>query len=134
MGSLFSADPQSNGGADGEARRDAALDLLLVHRGPLIRQIQAAAVRTAIEQWEVCADDVRALVPIPDGVNPKVVGAVFASLGRSQILQCIGFKKSTRPEAHARPIGKWRLANRSAAIKFLVELERNIATDSAEAI
>ena len=69
--SILSAD-----GGEGEARRDAALNLLRVRRADLIRQCTAAALRVALERGEVCADDIRDLVPIDE----KVIDLRFGGL------------------------------------------------------
>jgi hypothetical protein len=49
-------------GAEGEALRDSALNVLRVHRAGLIRQCTAAAIRIAIASGEVCSDDSADLV------------------------------------------------------------------------
>lgn len=119
MFNLFDPDPSVNGTPDGEARRDAALNHLRVHRGELIRQFQAAAVRFALERGEVCADDVRPLVPIPPGTSPKLVGTVFRDLSDAGILRNVGYRKSRRPVAHARPLTVWALADAGKANAWL---------------
>lgn len=113
--------------ADGEARRDSALNLLRVRRADLIRACSAAALRVAIDRGEVCADDVRALVPIPAGISPKLVGCVFRDLADAGILRRIGFRNSKRPTAHARPLSVWHLADSAAASAWLAAL--NLPTD-----
>jgi hypothetical protein len=101
--------------AEGEARRDAALALLRVRRRDLIAACTAAALRLALDRGEVCADDVRALVAIPDDISPKLVGVVFRDLADAGILRRAGYRNSTRPAAPARPLSVWRLADPDAA-------------------
>lgn len=115
MNSLFDDDSARNGRIEGEARRDAALGFLRLRRADLVRQLTAAALRVALETGEVCADDVRALVPIPPDISPKLVGVVFRDLADGGILRRAGFRNSCRPAAHARPLSVWTLANRDAA-------------------
>jgi hypothetical protein len=103
----------------GEARRDAALNLLRVRRADLIRECTSAALRVALDRGEVCADDVRAVVPIPADISPKLVGCVFRDMADAGILRRAGFQSSTRPAAHARPISLWRLADAAAALAWL---------------
>lgn len=110
--------PIGNGG-EGEARRDAALNLLRVRRADLIRECTAAALRVALDRGEVCADDVRAVVPIPADISPKLVGVVFRDLADAGILRRAGFQNSTRPAAHARPLSLWRLADAASALARL---------------
>ena len=104
---------------DGEARRDAALNLLRVHRYALVRDLTRAAVRIVLDAGTVTADDVRAVVPIPAGIRPVVVGCVFRDLADAGILRRAGFRNSTRPVAHARPLSVWRLADAAGAVAWL---------------
>ena len=118
MSTLFDGPPVFNG-AEGEARRDAALSRLRARRADLIRECTAAALRVALDRGEVCADDVRAVVPIPADISPKFVGVVFRDLADAGILHRAGFRNSTRPAAHARPLSLWRLADAAAAHAWL---------------
>lgn len=104
---------------DGEARRDAALNHLRIRRADLIRECTAAALRVALEQGEVCADDVRARVSIPEGMSPKLAGVAFRDLADAGILRRVGFRNSTRPAAHARPLSIWQLADAAGAAAWL---------------
>jgi hypothetical protein len=117
MSNLFDREPDRNG--ESEARRDSALSLLRIRRADVIRACTAAALRVACQRGEVCADDVRALVPIPADVSPKFVGVVFRDLADAGILRRAGFRNSTRPAAHARPLSVWQLANVRAAVSWL---------------
>lgn len=119
MATLFDASTEGNVVGEGEALRDNALSLLRARRAGLIRDCTAAALRVALEKGEVCADDVRALVPIPAGISPKFVGVVFRDLADAGILRRDGFRPSTRPAAHARPLSLWRLADAAAAVAWL---------------
>lgn len=107
---------------DGESRRDAALNLLRVRRTDLIRACTTAALRVVLDRGEVCADDVRAVVPIPVDISPKLVGCVFRDLADAGILRRDGYRNSIRPAAHARPLSLWRLADASAATARLAAL------------
>jgi hypothetical protein len=114
--------PDIDNGGEGEARRDTALNLLRLRRADSIRACTAAALRVVLLRGEVCADDVRALVPIPPNVSPKLVGVVFRDLADAGILRRAGFRNSTRPAAHARPLSVWRLADAGAAAVCLAAL------------
>lgn len=116
MSNLFDGLPSIN---EGEARRDKALSLLRARRAALVRELQTAALRAALERGELCADDVRAVVPIPANISPKVVGAAFRELADAGILRRAGFRASTRPIAHARPLSVWRLADAAGAAAWL---------------
>ena len=125
MSNLFDPEPSCNGLAEGEARRDAAHAGLEEHRPEIIRQLRIAAIRISFEKDEFTSDDVRAIVPIPEGINPKVVGAAIAALARANLFLEVGQQKSTRPEAHARRITVWRLVNHHEAMTRLNELRNN---------
>ena len=105
--------PIENAGK-GEARRAA-----------LIRECTAAALRVALDRGEVCADDVRAVVTIPADISLKLVGVVFRDLADAGILLRNGFRNSTWPAAHARPLSVWRPADASAATVRLAALHTN---------
>jgi hypothetical protein len=104
---------------EGEARRDAALNLLRVHRAAIVRDLTRAAVRLALELGEVTADELRAKVTIPPGIRPVVVGAVFRDLADAGILCRVGYRNSKRAAAHARPVSIWRLVDSEAALAWL---------------
>lgn len=131
MNSLYDAIPADKRTSAGEARRDAALGTLRVHRAVLIRKFTAAALRFVLAGGEVCADDVRGEVEIPADVSPKCVGVVFRDLADAGILRRAGYRASVRPIAHARPLSIWHLADRDAAVAYLAELERIIAVTGA---
>ena len=119
VNSLFESAPDTN---EGVALRDDTLNQLRERRPELIRACTAAALRVALDSGAVCADDVRAVVPIPDGINPKFVGCVFRDLADAGILRRDGYQPSKRPKAHARPITLWRLADAHKAIARLATL------------
>jgi hypothetical protein len=50
-------------------------------------------------------NDVRRLCPLPPGVDPRVMGAVF---NKSEWV-CVGYKRSSRSTCHNRPIGTFVL-------------------------
>lgn len=54
---------------------------------------------------EVTVDDVRAIVPPPDEVDPRVMGSIF----KSKRWECVGYRRSKRPECHNRPVGIFKL-------------------------
>jgi hypothetical protein len=108
-----------NNTGEGEARRDAALNLLRLHRAAIIRDLTRAAVLLALERSEFTADELRAKVTIPPGIRPVVVGAVFRDLADASILCRVGYRNSKRAAAHARPVSIWRLVDSEAALAWL---------------
>lgn len=107
--------------AEGERRKIRAHSLLEVRRETLIRRARRAMLIALIQDGEATIDDVRKFVPLPDGVNPKVFGAVPGVLAEAGIIKADGVVKSRRPEAHARPVQRWRLADRAAARAWLAD-------------
>ena len=104
---------------EGERRKANALDLLAEHREAVIRQAQRALLRLLLDHGTATADDVRSLVDLPDGINPKAFGAAPSPLAKRGIIRADGFTRSCRPEAHARPVTVWRLADPLAAEQWL---------------
>jgi hypothetical protein len=105
--------------SDGEALRDAGLALLRAHRAALVRDLTRAAVRIALDRGELTADDVRAAVPIPDGIRPVVVGAAIRDAADAGIIRRVGYRPSARAVAHARPLAVWALVDAAAALAWL---------------
>lgn len=103
---------------EGEARRDAALHLLRIHRAAVVRDLTRAALGIALERGTLTADDVRAVVPIPPGIRPCVAGAAIRDAA-GILTQTGEYIRSRRPEAHARPLPVWRLADAAGAAAWL---------------
>lgn len=112
----------------GEMMRDEALDLFRDHKPELVDQIKRAILEVALDRGEVTADDVRPLVAIPEGTDPRVVGTAFKDLRDAGILRREGERNSTRPEAHARELKRWVLADEPAALAMLAQLKRTPPT------
>jgi hypothetical protein len=109
----------TNPAAEGERRMLSAFALLAARREALIRRARRALLAVVIDRTEGTVDDVRAAVPLPAGINPKVFGAVPCELAEAGIIAANGYAKSARPEAHARPVQVWRLIDRAAASHWL---------------
>ena len=104
---------------EGERRKLAAFSILAARREVLIRRGRRALLSVLIESTETTADDVRAAVELPDGIDPKAFGAVPGELATAGIIVAAGFTRSTRTEAHARPLQIWRLVDHAAAVHWL---------------
>jgi len=105
--------------AEGQRRKLSAFALLAARREALIRRARRALLAVLIDRAEGTVDDVRAAVPVPDGINPKAFGPVPGELAEAGIIAAGRYAKSTRPEAHARPVQVWRLIDRAAALHWL---------------
>jgi hypothetical protein len=111
--------PPSDDGREGKRRRDEALGRLRGHRAAVVRLLQRAAVRIALDAGTVTADDVRALLSIPADMSPKLVGCAFRDLADAHLVRRIGYRPSVRAVAHARPLSVWQLADAAAAVAWL---------------
>lgn len=87
------------------AARDAALDRLEEARAGWINEARIVAERLARDRGAVTIDDVREACPPPDGVDPRVMGAVM----RPPVFEACGFVLSSRAECHRRPIRVFKL-------------------------
>ena len=104
---------------EGMRRRDAAFTLLEARRAALVRGARRAFLGRLLERGEATIDDVRDVVPLPDGIDPKTFGPIAKALAKLGIIEAAGFAKSRRFEAHARPITVWRLKDRAAGLRWL---------------
>ena len=93
----------------GRAGRDAALGLLERTRADWLEQARYNALALARAFGFVTADDIHRLCPIPSGIDPRVMGAVFMI----PELVADGYVPTKRPEAHARPIRRFVLRERT---------------------
>lgn len=110
----------TNHRSDGEASRDAALSRLRAFRPVLVRRIQRAFLRHLIDYGPDTSDTVRAVVPIPDGIDPRVVGAAVRALSTDgNLTVAVGREKSRRPQAHARGLDVWAVKDTTAALAWL---------------
>lgn len=95
-------------------------DLFATEIQPLFEEYRAnylqiardAARQLATAQGQVTIDQVRERCPPPEGVDPRVMGAVF----RTSEFELVGYAKSGRATCHNRPIGIFRLADQENGI------------------
>lgn len=111
---------QSAGRDEGRRRRDAARARLRAHRARFILRGRRALLFRLLDVGAGTIDDVRLVVVLPPGLNPKLFGCVPDDLAEARIIERVGFTASTRPAAHARPVSVWRLVDRAAAEAWLV--------------
>ncbi len=103
---------------EGERRRDDALQLLRARRVVLVRRVQRAYLALLFDGPST-TDPVRAVVPIPGGIDPRLVGAAVRALAELELIRRAGLARSTRPEAHGRDLPVWEIADRGTALAWL---------------
>jgi len=116
--------------SEGERRKGDALATLASRRESLIQAGRRAMLRLLLSgRRTVTADDVRDSVEAPAGTDPRYFGAVPSGLARAGIIRPAGYRRSTRPEAHARPIALWELTDPAAARRWLAAHPEPVAED-----
>ena len=96
--------------------------LLIFKRKVYVRRGRRAAILHLLDGHEtVCADDIRAAVACPKGINPKCFGVVPTELAKLGLITKVGFKNTRRPDAHSRSIYIWGLVDAAAAKQWLAK-------------
>jgi hypothetical protein len=108
-----------DGRAEGEQRRDAALGLLRAYRRSLVLRVQRGFLMYLLAHGPDTCDPVRALVPIPAGTDPRLVGAAVRGLAEAGVIHSVGRRKSRRSKAHARHLEVWAIRDRFVALAWL---------------
>lgn len=92
----------------GRLLRDKSIDRVAFsneHRARWLSMARDVAVLIAKKNGRVTSDDVRKALPVPEGVDPRILGAVF----RFGKWEKIGYTATSMRQAHARPISVWKL-------------------------
>ena len=84
--------------------RDRALERLRMSRPEWIAAARRVAIWVCRRRGQVTADDVREILPIPPEYDGRVMGAVFCK----SLFTKIGYKATTIPTSHGRPIAVFR--------------------------
>lgn len=113
--------PKPNPGAvEGDRRKLSAHATLEARRDVLISRARRVFVRLLLAGAQiVTADDLRDRVDVPESADPRFFGVVPGPLARAGIIRPAGYRKSIRPEAHARPVTAWELADGEKAQRWL---------------
>jgi hypothetical protein len=90
----------------GQQIRDAQLDFFEHRDSDFLDHCRSLAVQIARRQGEVSINDIRKLIAVPFGTHPSVLGAVF----RTKQFRKIGLCEASHPEAHARIVRVYELA------------------------
>jgi hypothetical protein len=111
--------PADNGLSLGIARRDAAHAQAEAEHGPTLLFARRMFVLWLLQNGSGTADDVQDLIELPPTVNPTVLGAVPVLFARRRWIVAVGYQKSRRPQAHARPVTRWKLVDAAALSAWL---------------
>ena len=84
------------------AKRDA-LERFEVKAADWLSRARQAAREICRKKGTVTSDDVLEVVGMPQGIQHNVIGAIF----QKGVVR-VGFRRTRRPEGHARLIGVWR--------------------------
>ena len=110
------------GRADGERAKADALALLEARRECYVRRGRRALLTAMLDgDGTATADDVRAAVDLPPGIDAKLFGTVPHRLAYDRIIRNAGRVKTARAVAHARWLERWALADRAAALRWLAD-------------
>src|SRR5262249_44911802 len=119
-GEIVTALPSPAAGRlEGERLKLAAHTLLEARREVYVRRGRRALLLQLLDAGTATADDVRAVVELPPGLNPKLFGAVPRPLAKAGMIRAVGHVPTSRKEGHGRPVMRWQLADRDAALAWL---------------
>lgn len=120
MFSLFDSAPANNGGTEiGEARKQFAFSFLEANRDTFVIDARRALLNHLLQFGTGTINDVRRAVPLPPGIDPKVMGAVPGALARTGIIRFVDCVKTDRSIAHARKVSIWTIADDAKAQAWL---------------
>ena len=105
---------------NGQVLRSEALAAMGSKHAGFLRAGRRALLEALLRCGRATADDVRAAVPLPAGASPRAFGAVPGGLAKAGLIAPAGYRPSSRPEAHARPIQVWALLSADAARAWLL--------------
>jgi len=113
-------DDDNGSSAEGDRLRDLALDRLRTWRPALVRRLMRAFLQHLLDNGPDTSDAVRALVEIPAGVDPRVVGAAVRGLSECGLIHSVGRRKSGRCVAHSRKLDLWSVRDEVTARAWLL--------------
>ena len=91
----------------GQQIRNSQLDFFEHRDSEFLNHCRSLAVQIARRQGEVSINDIRKHIQVPTGTHPSVLGAVF----RTKQFRKVGLCEASHPEAHARIVRVYELAD-----------------------
>jgi len=112
--------PRNN--LSGQQRKAQALQWFAANRAKHVLLGQRALVLAMFSNPHrtATADQVRAAVVLPPGMNPVLFGRVPGPLATLGLIANVGSVKSQRPERHGAPTILWLLIDEVAAMNWLI--------------
>ena len=110
-----------NAKREGSRRKGEAFTNLEVHREWILLKSRRVFATVLLERGRATIDDVRAVVVLPDGVNPTCFGPVATPFARQRFIERAGFIETTRSEGHARPVSIWELKSSTGMTQWLID-------------
>jgi hypothetical protein len=105
---------------EGDRLRDAAFALFERHRPALVRHLKRRFVLHLIEHGPNSTDPLRDLVPLPSGVDPRIIGYIARSLAcDDSVTERVGSTRTGRKIAHARHLDIWAVPDAAKARNWL---------------
>lgn len=92
--------------AAGRDMRERQLDIFEQRDHQFLERCRALALLICKQQGQVSINDIRAIIEVPPGVHPSVLGAVF----RTKQFKRVGYTEAAHPQAHARVVRVYSLA------------------------
>jgi len=123
---LPSAAAYVNGRIEGELRMAVAHAQLHRRRAVLVRRVQRAFIGHLLSHGTSTIDPIRDSVPLPAGIDARLVGAAVRALAEEGVIGSVGIEKSQRAVAHARKVERWALQDVDLALTWL---ECNVTLD-----
>ena len=90
----------------GRDMRERQLDIFEQRDHQFLERCRALAVLICRQHGQVSINDIRAIIDVPPGVHPSVLGAVF----RTKQFVRVGYTEAAHPQAHARVVRVYSLA------------------------
>jgi len=81
-----------------------------LNRDEWLDRARDIARRLAEENGEVCADEIHERLPIPQGIDGRIMGSVFEGMRH------VGFQKSKRKTCHHRIISRFTIAREAECL------------------
>lgn len=85
-----------------------ALERVKENKQDYIKEAVKAGRRLLWTRQEITSADIKKLVPLPDGMEPRVLGVVMRQLAKDHDLFVCEYRKTNDSRSHCRPIAVWR--------------------------